>query len=132
MKKPNKAIEVKIIKSKSFDEYSSVKYDDRVLRWMEFKMRLRYNERRLSRYKLTANEMEVIKANLQMIKTSSLDLDVNGYEFHMIKTIYEDILMSSVPTTGYNKRAIVNVINFIRKIWITKYPEYVIRKERSL
>lgn len=129
MKKPNKAIEVKIIKSKSFDEYSSVKYDDRVLRWMEFKMRLRYNERRLSRYKLTANELEVIKANLQMIKTSSLDLDVNGYEFHMIKTIYEDIKMYSVPTTGYNKRAIIAVINFIRKIWITKYPEYVIRKD---
>lgn len=129
MKKPNKSMKVKIIKSKDFDEYSSVKYDDRVLRWMEFKMRLRYNGRRLSRYKLTDNEMEVIKANLQMIKTSSLDLDVNGYEFHMIKTIYEDIKMRSVPTTGYNKRAIVGVINFIRKIWITRYPDYVIRKD---
>lgn len=129
MNKPNKSIKVKIIKSKDFDEYSTIKYDNRVLLWMEFKMRLRYNERRLSRYKLTTNEIEVIKANLQMIKTSSLDIDVGGYEFHMIKRIYEDIKMYSVPTAGYNKRALVELINFIRQIWIVRYPEYVIRKE---
>lgn len=129
MKKPNKSIKVKIIKSKDFDEYSTIRYDNRILSWMEFKMRLRYNERRLSRYKLTSNEMEVIKANLQMTKTSSLDIDVSGYDFYMIKRIYEDIKMYSVPTAGYNKRALVELINFIRQIWISRYPEYVIRKE---
>ena len=129
MKKTNKTIKVKIIKSKDFDEYSTIRYDNRILSWMEFKMRLRYNERRLSRYKLTSNEMEVIKANLQMTKTSSLDIDVSGYDFYMIKRIYEDIKMYSVPTARYNKRALVELINFIRQIWISRYPEYVIRKE---
>ena len=52
MKKPNKSIKVKIIKSKDFDEYSTIRYDNRILSWMEFKMRLRYNERSLSRNRL--------------------------------------------------------------------------------
>ena len=64
-----------------------------------------------------------------MTKTSSLDIDVSGYDFYMIKRIYEDIKMYSVPTAGYNKRALVELINFIRQIWISRYPEYVIRKE---
>lgn len=127
MNKPKKSMKIKIKRSKACDAYSSMKYDNRVLSWMEFKMRLRYNTGRLSRYTPTDNEQEVLGRNLGDVIKSYYHLD--NFTSTMIRSTYEHIKTGTLVAPGLNKRALVNIIDIIREYWISTYPDNIFKKE---
>ena len=133
-KRPNRSIRIKILRDKSFDyhlseEYHLVKNDKRVLSIMEFKMRSVYNENNGSLYHPTERELSVIKRNLHplIVKAS----DTCGPIATMITAIYNDISSGTIPHRGYNKRALISIIDVIKNNWLSKYPNFVRKMEES-
>lgn len=120
MGKLNKSTKVKIKRDRILKDYN------RILSWMDFKMRWRYNSGELSRYLPNKNELEVIRICLNDVTDS--DIIIGKFDFAMFLSILDDINRETVPSTGYNKRALIAVINSIRDLWLYKYPEIVTKK----
>ena len=122
-RRPDKSMKVNISRDKSFEYYNSIKSDIGILSWMEFKMRLIYNSGKYSLYRPTLKEIAVIKRNIEIVDESGISID--DFTGKMIIAVYDDIVNGKVPRAGYNKRAIVDIINVIKSCWLVKYPNFI-------
>lgn len=133
-KRPNKSIRIKILCDKSFDyhlseEYYLVKNDNRILSMMEVKMRLIYNENSRSLYHPTEKELSVIERNLRPLVAKASG--TYGLMATMITHIHNEISSGTVPGNGYNKRALIPLIDVIKNHWLSEYPSFVYKVDNG-
>lgn len=128
--KPDRSMKIVVTYDESSDDSKSIKYDYDVFSQMESNMLLIYNTGKYSRYQPTDVELVAIKRNIELVRTSGIAW--NSFSIQMIESIYDDIRCNTVPPGGYNKRALIGLIDIIKECWLSKYPEFVSNIEIKL
>lgn len=129
MEKPSKTMKITIDKKSNFVAYYRLNNYNRMLSFMEFKMLLRYNKNKRSMYTPTKRETAALITIFDEIIWSKdmYDLKIDDFTYDIIQCIRD--AARNNQCISLNKRALLMLINRIKKIWIVFYPSAISIKE---